>query len=142
MNQRRSLLFDRWPRYERGHAKTFRVVIAAGLIMRSVFFASILTDARVIKGFGLGLGVAILANALIVRMVLVPAIMHLMGNRAWSLPASLDRLLPRISVEAQPGAAVAADGSETAKFGLRMGVSGAARPCGGQTSARSVRRSA
>jgi RND superfamily putative drug exporter len=96
---------------ERGHAKTFRVVIAAGLIMSSVFFAFILTDARVIKEFGLGLGVAILADALIVRMVLVPAIMHLMGNRAWWFPASLDRLLPRISVEAHPSLS-GADGSD------------------------------
>ena len=92
---------------ERGHAKTFRVIIAAALIMSSVFFSFILVDFRVIKEFGLGLGVAILADALIVRMVLVPAIMHLVGNRAWWFPSSLDRILPNLSVEGERDVSVA-----------------------------------
>jgi RND superfamily putative drug exporter len=84
---------------ERGQAVTFRVIIAAGLIMSSVFFSFALVDFRVIKEFGFGLGIAILADALIVRMVLVPSIMHLVGNNAWWFPSWLDRLLPRVSVE-------------------------------------------
>ena len=84
---------------ERGQAVTFRVIIAAGLIMSSVFFSFALVDARVIKEFGFGLGTAILADALIVRMVLVPSIMHLVGNSAWWFPNWLDRFLPNISVE-------------------------------------------
>ena len=97
---------------ERGHAKTFRVIIAAALIMSSVFFSFILVDFRVIKEFGLGLGIAILADALIVRMVLVPAIMQLFGNRAWAFPATLDRLLPRMSVEGEPATAPAGGSGE------------------------------
>jgi RND superfamily putative drug exporter len=84
---------------ERGQAVTFRVIIAAGLIMSSVFFAFALGDQRVIKEFGIGLGTAILVDALIVRMVPVPSIMHLLGNAAWWFPAWLDRLLPNLSVE-------------------------------------------
>ena len=87
---------------ERGQAVTFRVIIAAGLIMSSVFFSFALVDARVIKEFGFGLGTAILADALIVRMVLVPSIMHMVGDRAWWFPNWLDRVLPDISVEAMP----------------------------------------
>ena len=88
---------------ERGQAKTFRVIIAAALIMSSVFFSFVLVDFRVIKEFGIGLGVAILADALLVRMVLVPSVMHLFGNRAWAFPAWLDRALPDLSVGAAPG---------------------------------------
>jgi RND superfamily putative drug exporter len=89
---------------ERGQAVTFRVIIAAGLIMSSVFFSFALADARVIKEFGFGLGTAILADALIVRMVLVPSIMQLAGNATWWIPSWLDRLLPHVSVD---GGAVA-----------------------------------
>jgi len=86
---------------QRGQAVTFRVIIAAGLIMSSVFFAFALGDQRVIKEFGIGLGTAIITDALIVRMVLVPAIMHLFGNAAWWFPSWLDRALPNLSVEGQ-----------------------------------------
>ncbi len=87
---------------QRGQAITFRVIIAAGLIMSSVFLSFTLVDTRVIKEFGYGLGIAILADALIVRMVLVPALMHLFGNAAWWFPSWLDRRLPSISVDAAP----------------------------------------
>jgi RND superfamily putative drug exporter len=86
---------------ERGQAVTFRVIIAAGLIMSSVFFAFALGDQRVIKEFGIGLGTAIIVDALVVRMILVPAIMHLFGNAAWWFPAWLDRVLPNLSVEGE-----------------------------------------
>ena len=87
---------------QRGQAVTFRVIIAAALIMSSVFLSFALADFRVIKEFGLGLGIAILADALLIRIVLVPSIMHLVGNKAWWFPGWLDRILPRISVEAAP----------------------------------------
>ncbi len=97
---------------ERGQAVTFRVIIAAGLIMSSVFFSFALVDARVIKEFGFGLGTAILADALIVRMVLVPSIMHLVGNSAWWFPNWLDRFLPNISVESPQMVPEVAGGSD------------------------------
>jgi RND superfamily putative drug exporter len=89
---------------ERGQAVTFRVIIAAGLIMSSVFLSFALADARVIKEFGFGLGTAILADALLVRMVLVPSIMHLAGNNAWWFPAWVDKRLPSVSVDGDASA--------------------------------------
>ena len=88
---------------QRGQAITFRVIIAAGLIMSSVFLSFTLVDTRVIKEFGYGLGIAILADALLVRMVLVPSLMHLFGKAAWWFPAWLDRRLPRIGVDEEGG---------------------------------------
>ncbi|MBV9872823.1 MAG: MMPL family transporter [Frankiaceae bacterium] len=77
-----------------------RVIVAAAVIMGVVFWAFVLTPDRTVKSFGLGLGVAILVDALIVRMLLVPAVMHLLGSRAWYLPRWLDRVLPRVTIEA------------------------------------------
>ena len=85
---------------QRGQAITFRVIIAAALIMSSVFLSFTIVDTRIIKEFGYGLGIAILADALLVRMVLVPSLMHLFGNAAWWFPAWLDRRLPSIGVDA------------------------------------------
>lgn len=79
-----------------------RVVLAAGAIMASVFLSFALGDQRVIKEIGVGLGVAILFDAFVVRMVIVPAFMSLAGTANWWLPGWLDRLLPRINVEGQP----------------------------------------
>jgi RND superfamily putative drug exporter len=77
-----------------------RVVVAAALIMASVFISFVFEPDRGIKEFGLGLGVAILIDAFIVRMAMVPAIMQLMGDRMWWMPRWLDRILPRITIEA------------------------------------------
>ena len=82
-----------------GVAAVGRVIIAAALIMGSVFWAFILTDDRVVKSFGLGLGVAILVDALLVRLVLVPALMRLLGRHAWYIPRWLDRILPNLTIE-------------------------------------------
>ena len=82
-----------------------RVVMAAAVIMGVVFWAFVLTDDRTVKSFGLGLGVAILVEALIVRMLLVPALMHLLGRRAWYMPRWLDRVLPRLTIEAEEDSA-------------------------------------
>ena len=76
-----------------------RVIMAAAVIMGVVFSAFVLTDDRTVKSFGLGLAVAILVDALIVRMLLVPAVMHLLGNRAWYIPRWLDKVLPRLTIE-------------------------------------------
>jgi RND superfamily putative drug exporter len=76
-----------------------RVIMAAAVIMGVVFWAFVLTDDRTVKSFGVGLGVAILVDALIVRMLLVPAVLHLLGDRAWYMPKWLDKVLPRLTIE-------------------------------------------
>jgi RND superfamily putative drug exporter len=88
-----------------GLAATAKVITAAAAIMVFVFGSFILEDDRVVKMMGTGLAVAILLDATIVRMLLVPATMELLGDRNWWLPRWLDRMLPKIDVE---GAAVEA----------------------------------
>ncbi|MCK9930349.1 MMPL family transporter [Frankia sp. Mgl5] len=82
-----------------GQAETGRVISAAGAIMTLVFASFILGDDRVIKLFGLGLALAILLDAFVIRTILVPALMHLFGRANWWLPKGLDRVLPHVSVE-------------------------------------------
>ena len=82
-----------------GVAGVGRVIFAAAVIMGVVFSAFMLTDDRTVKSFGLGLAVAILVDALIVRLLLVPAVMHLLGDKAWYMPRWLDRLLPNLTIE-------------------------------------------
>jgi putative drug exporter of the RND superfamily len=84
---------------EHGIAAIGRVVVAAALIMGTVFAAFILTADRISKEFGLLLAVAILTDALVVRMTLVPSFLTLMGEKAWYIPRWLDRLLPGITIE-------------------------------------------
>ncbi|MDZ5145806.1 MMPL family transporter [Microbacterium testaceum] len=75
------------------------VVIAAAIIMISVFSGFITSEAVIIKSFGLGLGLGVLFDAFIVRMLLMPAIMHVLGGAAWWLPRWLDRIVPNVDVE-------------------------------------------
>ncbi|WP_322767716.1 MMPL family transporter [Frankia sp. Cr1] len=82
-----------------GQAETGRVISAAGAIMALVFGSFMLGDDRVIKMFGLGLALAVVIDAFVIRTVLVPALMHLCGRANWWLPARLDRVLPTVSVE-------------------------------------------
>ena len=82
-----------------GLAMTARVITAAGAIMVVVFGAFVFEDTRTVKMFGIGLAVAVFLDATIVRMLLVPATMELLGNRNWWLPKWLDRLLPDLNVE-------------------------------------------
>jgi RND superfamily putative drug exporter len=84
---------------EHGIAAIGRVVVAAALIMGTVFAAFILTADRISKEFGLLLAVAILTDALIVRMTLVPAFLTFMGEKAWYMPRWLDRILPDLTIE-------------------------------------------
>ncbi len=85
-----------------GLATTARVITAAAAIMIAVFLSFVLGDLRVLKLMGLGLATAIFVDATLVRMVLVPATMELLGNANWWLPRWLDRSIPRISIEAPP----------------------------------------
>jgi RND superfamily putative drug exporter len=87
-----------------GLAATARVITAAAAIMIAVFMSFVLGDLRVLKLLGLGWATAIFIDATIVRMVLVPATMELLGNANWWLPSWLDRVMPKISVEAPPAA--------------------------------------
>jgi RND superfamily putative drug exporter len=82
-----------------GLAATARVITAAAAIMVVVFGSFLLEADRTVKLFGFGLAVAVLLDATLVRMVLVPATMELLGDRNWWLPRWLDRLLPKIDVE-------------------------------------------
>jgi RND superfamily putative drug exporter len=82
-----------------GQAATGRVITAAALIMILVFGSFALGPNVVIKQFGLGLAGAIIIDAFIVRTVLVPALMHLLGNANWWLPRWLDRIIPQLNVE-------------------------------------------
>jgi RND superfamily putative drug exporter len=86
----------------RGLAGTGRVVTSAALIMVAVFSSFIFSPIPSLKMLGLGLAVAILIDATIVRMMLVPATMALLGDANWWLPAWLDRILPRLTVEGSP----------------------------------------
>ncbi len=89
-----------------GLAKSARVITAGAAVMVTVFLAFVLGDAVLGKMFGIGLAAAILIDATLVRMVLVPATMELLGDRNWWLPGWLDRLLPGLDIE---GRTVSAD---------------------------------
>jgi RND superfamily putative drug exporter len=82
-----------------GLAATGRVITAAAAIMVCVFASFILGDSLTIKLFGVGLASAVFLDAFLIRAVLVPALMALMGPRAWWLPRRLDRTLPRLNVD-------------------------------------------
>jgi RND superfamily putative drug exporter len=82
-----------------GLARTARLITAAAAIMICVFAGFMLSPDRALQLFGMGLAVAVLVDATLVRLVLVPATMELLGDRNWWMPHRLDRLLPRIAVE-------------------------------------------
>jgi RND superfamily putative drug exporter len=82
-----------------GLSSTARVITCAALIMIAVFGSFVLGDERVIKMFGIGLATAIFIDATVVRLLLVPAVMELLGSANWWLPSKLARVLPHINVE-------------------------------------------
>jgi RND superfamily putative drug exporter len=92
-----------------GLAKTARVITAAAAIMVVVFLAFLAAPDVFLKLFGIGLASAIFLDATIVRMVLVPAVMQLLGDRNWWIPGWLEKVLPRLDVE-RVGAATPAEG--------------------------------
>jgi len=85
-----------------GLAATARVITAAAAIMVIIFGSFVLGDDPFVKMFGLGLAVAVLVDATVVRMVLVPATMELLGDANWWLPGWLDRRLPQLDLEGGP----------------------------------------
>lgn len=82
-----------------GLAETSRVINSAAVIMISVFLAFVLSGDRVIAMFGIALAAAVALDAFVLRTLLVPALMHLLGGANWWLPGWLDRRMPRISIE-------------------------------------------
>jgi RND superfamily putative drug exporter len=83
-----------------GQANTGRVITAAALIMICVFMAFAVGGERIIAEFGIGLGGAVLIDALVLRTVLVPALMHFFGKANWWMPRWLERIVPHLAVEA------------------------------------------
>jgi RND superfamily putative drug exporter len=86
-----------------GLAGTARVITSAALIMISVFAAFVLGDSVIVKMIGVGLSVAVLLDATLVRLVLVPSTMSLLGSANWWLPGWLDRLLPHVDLDQEGG---------------------------------------
>ncbi|MFG2192704.1 MMPL family transporter [Streptomyces sp. NPDC048639] len=83
-----------------GLAETSRVINSAAVIMISVFGAFVLSGDRIIAMFGIGLAAAVALDAFLLRTLLVPALMHMLGGANWWLPKWMDRILPRFSIEA------------------------------------------
>jgi RND superfamily putative drug exporter len=103
-----------------GVARTGRVITAAAAVMVAVFASFILGGDRTIAMFGLGLASAVFLDALVIRCILLPAVLELLGSRTWWFPSWLDRKLPRLAIEPPPATAMAAsstvpliEGSET-----------------------------
>jgi RND superfamily putative drug exporter len=107
---------------EHGIAAIGRVVVAAALIMGTVFAAFILTADRISKEFGILLAIAILTDALIVRMTLVPAFLTMLGEKSWYMPRWLDRLLPKVTIEPPH------DGAEPREVGVDRPAEAPGRP--------------
>jgi RND superfamily putative drug exporter len=82
-----------------GQAQTGRIITAAASIMIVVFMSFVFSGVRDVAEFGLGLAAAVLIDAFILRTVLVPALMHTLGNANWYLPRWLDRIVPHLSIE-------------------------------------------
>jgi RND superfamily putative drug exporter len=82
-----------------GQAETGRVITAAALIMILVFLSFVFAGQRQVGEFGLGLASAVFVDAFVIRTVLVPSLMHTLGNANWYLPRWLDRVLPHVSIE-------------------------------------------
>jgi RND superfamily putative drug exporter len=94
-----------------GQAKTGRIITAAASIMIVVFGSFLLGGHRILQEFGFGLGFAVLIDAVIIRGLLVPALMHLFGPANWALPSWLDRALPRLTVQTDGQVPAAEPGS-------------------------------
>jgi RND superfamily putative drug exporter len=85
-----------------GLAHTGRVITAAAAVMVAVFGAFAISGNRVLAMFGLLMATAVFLDALVIRMLLLPAVLQIVGRRAWVLPAWLDRRLPRLAIDAEP----------------------------------------
>jgi RND superfamily putative drug exporter len=87
-----------------GLARTGRVITAAAAVMVAVFGAFAISGDRVLAMFGLAMASAVLLDAVVVRMLLLPAVLQLLGRTTWALPRWLDRRLPRVAIEPEPSA--------------------------------------
>jgi putative drug exporter of the RND superfamily len=101
-----SRIHEQWARHgaprravNEGLALTGRVVTAAAAIMICVFLSFMLGENRVIKEFGLSLASAVFLDAVVVRCLLLPAVLNIVGSATWSIPGWLDRVLPRVNIE-------------------------------------------
>jgi RND superfamily putative drug exporter len=101
IHERWTLTRDNTRAVSEGLALTGRVVTAAAAIMVCVFLSFMLGEDRIIKEFGLSLASAVLLDALVVRCLLLPATLNLLGAATWKVPAWLDRLLPRMNIEGE-----------------------------------------
>jgi RND superfamily putative drug exporter len=101
-----------------GQAKTGRIISAAACIMVVVFGSFLLGGHRILQEFGFALGFSVLIDALVIRSLLVPALMHLSGPANWTLPGWLDRVLPRLAAE--PGGEVSATDPEGGMDPIRV----------------------
>jgi putative drug exporter of the RND superfamily len=97
-----------------GLALTGRVVTAAAAIMVSVFLSFMLGENRIIKEFGLSLASAVFLDALVIRCLLLPAVLHIVGPSTWRIPNWLDRVLPRVNIEGTSVRPLSADDQELA----------------------------
>ncbi len=88
---------------EHGISAIGRVIVAAALIMGTVFAAFILSADRISKEFGLLLAVAILCDALLIRLTLVPSFLVMLGEKAWYIPRWMDKFLPNLTIEPPHG---------------------------------------
>jgi RND superfamily putative drug exporter len=86
-----------------GLARTGRVITAAAAVMVAVFGAFAISGTRVLEMFGLAMATAVFLDAIVIRLVLLPAVLELLGRTTWTLPRWLDRRLPRVAIEAEPG---------------------------------------
>jgi RND superfamily putative drug exporter len=83
-----------------GLARTGRVITAAAAVMVAVFGAFAISGSRTLEMFGLGMASAVFLDAIVIRLVLLPAVLELLGRRTWAFPSWLDRRLPRLAIEA------------------------------------------
>jgi RND superfamily putative drug exporter len=109
-----------------GFRHSARVVVAAALIMTSVFAGFLTASDPLVKMIGFGLAAAVVLDAFVLRMTIMPALLALLGKRAWWLPRWLDRILPRLDIEGEalerdfaPAAAIPALAMEEEPAGYR-----------------------
>jgi putative drug exporter of the RND superfamily len=86
-----------------GLARTGRVITAAAAVMVAVFGAFAISGTRVLEMFGLAMATAVFLDAIVIRLLLLPAVLELLGRTTWTMPSWLDRRLPRVAIEAEPG---------------------------------------
>jgi RND superfamily putative drug exporter len=86
-----------------GLARTGRVITAAAAVMIAVFISFAISGTRVLEMFGLAMATAVFLDAIVIRLLLLPAVLQLLGRTTWALPSWLDRRLPKVAIDAEPG---------------------------------------